>query len=66
MYMYMYIYRNVPGKRPWALKHNLQSWPRRYISSIHLYRSCYINPLKWEWALSRDTTVVFMDMYRYM
>ena len=42
--------------------------PRRHltwdITSIHLYRSCYIDPLKWaiwtltrEWAFARDTTV---------
>ena len=35
------------------------------IISIHLYRSCYIDPLKWgtwaltrEWALARDTMVI--------
>ena len=61
-------YRSVPGKRPWALKHNSRFWPSRAltwdITSIRLYRSCYIDPLKlgtWvltrEWALAWDTTV---------
>ena len=64
-------YRSVPGKRPWALKHNSQFWPAWALfqdqNSICLYRSCYIYPLKWgtwtltrEWALAQDTTVVVM------
>ena len=39
-------YCSVPVKCPWALKHNSQFWPScaltRDITSIHLYRSCYI------------------------
>ena len=61
-------YLSVPGKRPWALKHNSQFWPAwaltREQNSVHLYRSCYSGPLKYstwvltrEWALARDTTV---------
>ena len=49
-------------------KHTSQFWPAWAltwdITSIYLYRSCYIDPLKWgtwaltqEWALARDTTV---------
>ena len=37
-------YRNVPGKRLWALKHNSQFWPTwaliQDITLICLYRSC--------------------------
>ena len=65
---YVSKYRSVLGKRPWALKHNSQFCPTwaltRDQNSIRLYRSCYIDPLKWgtwaltrEWALARDTTV---------
>ena len=64
-----YTYRSVPGKHPWALKHNSLFWPAwtltRDIFSIRLYRSCYIDCLKcgtWvltrEWALAWDTTVI--------
>ena len=66
--MILCIYRSVPGKCPWALKHNLQFWPAwaltRDINSICLYGSCNSDPLKFgtwaltrEWALARDTTV---------
>ena len=63
-------YCSVPSKCPWVLKHNSQFWPTwvlfiRDINCIHLYGSCYINPLKfgtwaltWEWPLARDTTVL--------
>ena len=48
----MWDYRSVLGKHPWALKHTLRFWPAwaltRDIISIRLYRSCYIDPLKWE------------------
>ena len=65
--MYFPNYRSVLGKCPWALKHNSRFWPAWALSiwdinSIHLYRSCYIDPLKchWvltlEWALAQDTT----------
>ena len=65
----MIIYRSVPGKHPWALKHTSRFWPAwvltRDIISICLYRSCYIDPLKcstWafarERALAQDPTVV--------
>ena len=61
-------YRSVPGKRPWALKHNLRFQPAwaltRDINSICLYGSCNSDPLKFgtwaltrEWALAWDTTV---------
>ena len=74
MYMYVcsqsyisYIYRSVPGKRPWALKHNSRFWPAwaltQNINSICLYGSCNSDPLKFstwaltrEWALAWDTT----------
>jgi hypothetical protein len=57
--------RSVPGKRPWALKHDLQFWPAwaltRDQNPIRLYRCCYSDPLKCgTWALTqlaRDTTV---------
>ena len=58
------LYCSVPGKRPWALKHNSQFWSAWALTqdqnSIRLYRSCYSGPLKcgtctwaltWEWAL---------------
>ena len=62
-------YCSVLGKRPWALKHTSQFWPAwvltQDIISIHLYRSCYIDPLKWgtwaltqEWVLAWDTMVI--------
>ena len=65
----IYTYRSVPGKRPWALKHNLRFWPAWVltwdINSICLYGSCNSDPLKFgtwaltrEWALARDTTVI--------
>ena len=52
-------YRSVPGKCPWALKHNSQFWPAwvltRDQNSIRLYRNCYIYPLKWgTWALTPE------------
>ena len=61
--------RSVPGKRPWALKHNSGFWPAwaptRDINSICLYRSCNSDPLKFgawaltqEWVLARDTRVL--------
>ena len=61
--MYMYVYRSVPGKRPWALKHNLRFWTAWALTqdqnSICLYRSCYSGPLKCgTWALAQDTTVI--------
>ena len=50
-------YHSVPGKCLWALKHNLRFWPTwvltRDQNSINLYRSCHIDPLKWDtWALT--------------
>ena len=56
------MYRSVPGKRPWALKHNSRFRPAwaltRDINSICLYGSCNSDPLKFgTWALARDTTV---------
>ena len=56
-------YRSVPGKRPWALKHNSRFWPAWALTqdqnSIRLYRSCYSDPLKCgTWALARDTMVI--------
>ena len=66
-------YNSVPGKRPWALKHNswfCSEWAlTRDITSIILclYGGCYINPLNcvtWaltrEWALARDTRVILL------
>ena len=76
----IFTYRSVLGKRPWAVNHKpwfwLVSWTRPLppqcwmycitwdITSIRLYRSCYIDPLKcgtWaltrEWASARDTMV---------
>ena len=64
------VYCSVPGKCP-ALKHNSRFWPAwaltRDQNSMHLYRSCYIDPLKWgtwaltwQWALAQDTTVVII------
>ena len=55
-------YHSVLGKRPWALKYTLRFWPAWVLTwdiiSIRLYRSCYIDPLKWgTWALVRDTMV---------
>ena len=55
-------YCSVPGKRQWALKHNLRFWPAwaftRDITAIRLYRSCCSGPLKCAtWALSWDTTI---------
>ena len=57
------IYRSVPGKRPWVLKHNSRFSPAwaltRDQNPIRLYRSCYSGPLKCgTWALARDTTVM--------
>ena len=41
-------YCSVPGKCPWALKHKSQFWPAWAltwdITSICLYRSCYVDP----------------------
>ena len=65
---------SVPGKRPWALKHNSRFWPTWVLTQdqnpIHLYRSCYSGPLKcdtWaltrKWALPRDTTVIIICTY---
>ena len=53
------MYHNVPGKCPWALQHNLRFWPARALTRdknfICLYRSCYIEPLKWgTWALTQE------------
>ena len=60
-------YRSVPGKRPWALKHTSRFWPAWALTrdiSIRLYRSCYIDPLKWgTWTLARDTTVITLAYY---
>ena len=46
----VYIYLSVPGKRPWALKHNLRFWPAwaltRDINSVCLYGSCNSDPLE--------------------
>ena len=36
--------------------------PHGDINSISLYRNCYIDPLKCEWALARDTTVLSDEM----
>ena len=53
------VYHSVPGKRSWALKHNLQFWPAWVLTRdqnfIRLYRSCYSGPLKCStWALTRE------------
>jgi hypothetical protein len=64
--MWLHTYRSVPGKCPWALKHNSQFWTTWAvtwdITSTCLYKSCYINPLKYgTWALARgpgDSTVL--------
>ena len=52
---------SLPGKCLWVLKHNSRFWPAwvliQDITSARLYRSCYIDPLKWAtctWALTRD------------
>ena len=69
----VYEYHSVPGKRPWALKHNSQFWSARALTwdqnSIRLYRSCYRGPLKCgtsvltrEWVPARDT-MVHVAMY---
>ena len=55
------VYR-VPGKHPWALKHNSHTWVlTRDINCIHLYGSCHIDTLKfgtwWEWVLVWDIMV---------
>ena len=58
IFTFFKIYRSVTGKRLWALKHNSRFWPAwaltRDIISICLYRSCYIDPLKYyiTWALT--------------
>ena len=73
--LFTYVYRSVPGKHPWALKHNSRFWTAwaltRDQTSICLYRSCYSGPFKcgtWaltrEWALAQDTTVCTY-MYSY-
>ena len=63
------MYHSVPGKHPWALKHNSRFRPAwaltRDINSICLYGSCNSDPslkfgtwaLTQEWALVRDTMV---------
>ena len=55
------IYHTLPGKHPRPLKHNsrfLAAWALTWdINYIHLYRSCYIDPMKWStWVLARDTS----------
>ena len=49
MCVYMH-YCSVPSKHPWALKHNLQfqpAWALTWdINCIHLYGSCYTDPVK--------------------
>ena len=58
------MYHSVPGKHP----HTSQCWPAWALTwdriFIRLYRSCYIDLLKWgiwaltqKWALARDTMV---------
>ena len=70
-------YCSVPGKHPWALKHNSRFWPAwaltRDINSICLYGSCNSDPLKFgtwaltrEWALARDTTLHTFKYYSYV
>ena len=67
-------YHSVPGKHPWALKSRFgPAWAlTRDITSMRLYRSCCIDPLKWgtwaltrEWALARDTTVIAVIIMQY-
>ena len=64
------MYRSVPGKRPWALRHNSQFRPARAltrdITSVCLYGSCNSDSLKFgtwvltrEWVLARDTMVIY-------
>ena len=68
----MKVAANLLGKCPWALKHNSRFWPAWALTqnqnSTCLYRTCYIDPLKWgtwaltqEWALAQDNTVIPLD-----
>ena len=59
IFVHIVIYCSVLGKRPWALKHKWQFWPAwaltRDITSMRLYRSCYIDPMKCgAWALTQE------------
>ena len=73
-------YHTIPGKRPWVLNITQDYGPHEClpgihvytcINTIHLYGSCYIDPLKcsawaltWEWVLARNTTVfIFSSFY---
>ena len=40
MYMHVLICRSVPGKRPWALKHNLLRILARMGYKLHNYYVC--------------------------
>ena len=61
-----WYYHSVPIKRPWALKHKSRYWPTwvliRDKISIHLYRSCYLDPLNCgTWALTREWASLAWD-----
>ena len=71
LYYNGYTYRSVPGRHPWALKHNSQFWPTWVLTQdqnpICLYRSCYSGPLKCgTWALPGSGCLPGTLRYMYM